>query len=161
MYWRKYASLGLRKWSIAHSQWSTNFGLIFSHCRSYLKNKMEEHVLFIIRFDFSVANTPAPRYQGLKYVMYYRLSIYRGYIWYDSAHSRTITMMKLRSDLHSWQTPQTSPLRASYGVSVVSYPEKPRYIVSALYYPRIYAILSANFSNVAIGTHIKIFKLKT
>ena len=31
---------------------------------------------------------------------YYKLSIYCGYIWYDSAHSTPIAMIKLRSDLH-------------------------------------------------------------
>ena len=33
-------------------------------------------------------------------------------------------MLKLRSDLHSRKTPHTSPLRASYGVSFVSYTKK-------------------------------------
>ena len=46
---------------------------------------------------------------------YYKLSIYRDYIWYDSAHSTTIKMIKLRTDLHSRKTPHTSPLRARYG----------------------------------------------
>ena len=43
-------------------------------------------------------------------------------MWYDSAHS-TITMIKLRSDLHS-RTPHSSLLRASYGVSFASYTKK-------------------------------------
>ena len=56
-----------------------------------------------------------------------RLSIYRGYIWYDSAHSTTITTIILQSNFHSWTTPYTSytsPLQASYGVSFVSYENK-------------------------------------
>ena len=63
---------------------------------------------------------------------YSRLSIYRGYIQYDSAPSTTITMVKLRPDLHSRKTPHSSPLRASYGVSFVSYTKKnDRYIERA------------------------------
>ena len=54
---------------------------------------------------------------------YYSLSIYQGYIWYDNAHS-TITKIKLRSVLHPRTTPHTSPLRSSYGVSLVSYMRK-------------------------------------
>ena len=69
---------------------------------------------------------------------YYRLSIYRsyqyvitntvmtycGYVWYDSAERIKITMIKLRSCLHSRTTPHTPPLRARYGVSFVSYTKK-------------------------------------
>ena len=55
---------------------------------------------------------------------YYRLSIYCCYIWYDIAHSTTITLIKLWSCLYSWTTPHTSPLRASYGVSFVSHRRK-------------------------------------
>ena len=59
------------------------------------------------------------------FTLYYRLSIYSGHIWHDSAqHSTTITITKLRSDLHSRTTPHTSPLRASYGLSSVSYTNK-------------------------------------
>ena len=47
--------------------------------------------------------------QNVVVSFYYRLSIYRGYIWYDSAHSTTITTMKLRSDLHSRTTPILRP----------------------------------------------------
>ena len=54
---------------------------------------------------------------------YYRLLICRGYIRYDSAHSTINTMAIFRSDLHSRTTPHTSALRASYGVSFVSYTE--------------------------------------
>ena len=39
--------------------------------------------------------------------LYYRLSIYRGYIWYGNTHSMTVTMIKLRSDLHSRTTSHT------------------------------------------------------
>ena len=49
--------------------------------------------------------------------LYHKISIYRGYIWCDNAHSTTITMTKLRSDLHLRTTPHTSLLRASYRVS--------------------------------------------
>ena len=52
---------------------------------------------------------------------YYRLSICCGYIWYDNAHSTAIKMITLRSNFHSLTTPHTPPLRASYGVSFVSY----------------------------------------
>ena len=50
------------------------------------------------------------RYIQRRTTKYYRLSIYRGYIWYDSADNTTIIMVKLRSDLHSRRTPHTSPL---------------------------------------------------
>ena len=67
--------------------------------------------------------------------LYYRLSIYRGYIWYDNAHSITITMIKLWLDLHSRTASHTSPLQASYGVSIVSYKkENYKNIESALWY---------------------------
>ena len=33
---------------------------------------------------------------------YYKLSIYQGYIYYDSAHSTTVTILKFRSDLHPY-----------------------------------------------------------
>ena len=50
---------------------------------------------------------------------YYRLSIYRSYIWFDSVHS--ITIIKFWSHLH-WRTiPNTSPSRSSYGVSFTSH----------------------------------------
>ena len=43
--------------------------------------------------------------------LYYILSIYRGYIWYDSTHSTTITVIKLWSDLH-WRK---TPIPGTYG----------------------------------------------
>ena len=46
--------------------------------------------------------------------LYNRLSIYRCYIFYNNAHSTTVTMMKFLSDLHSRTTPHTSPLRGLY-----------------------------------------------
>ena len=52
---------------------------------------------------------------------------YCGYIWYDSAHSTTTTLIKLRLDFHSRMTPYN--LRARYGVFLVSYPKK----MSAIY----------------------------
>ena len=55
------------------------------------------------------------------FTVYFRLSIYREFVRHDNAHSTTITMIKLRSTLHSRTTPHTSPLRASYGVSFASY----------------------------------------
>ena len=42
------------------------------------------------------------------------------YIWYNIADSTTIIMIKLWSDLHSWTTPHTSPLRTRYEESFVS-----------------------------------------
>ena len=56
--------------------------------------------------------------------IYYRLSICRGYIWYDSADNTQIIRVKLWSDLHSRRTSHTSPLRARYGVSFVSFATK-------------------------------------
>ena len=56
--------------------------------------------------------------------LYYRLLIYCCHIWYDSAHSTTNKLIKLRSVLHSRTTPHKSPLRSSYGVSFVSYTKK-------------------------------------
>ena len=53
--------------------------------------------------------------------LYHRLSIYRGYICYDSAQGTTIIMIKLQSNLHSWATPNTSPSQVSCGVSFMSY----------------------------------------
>ena len=62
----------------------------------------------------------------------YRLSIYRGYICYDSV-CRTI-MIKLRSDLHSRTTPHNSSLRASYEVSFARITQKlPPYIENAFH----------------------------
>ena len=46
---------------------------------------------------------------------YNRLSIYRGYIWYDNAYSTSITLVQLRSDLYSRTTPHTSPLMGDQG----------------------------------------------
>ena len=43
------------------------------------------------------------------------------YMWYDSAHSTTMTMIKVRSDLHSRMTPHTLHLLARYGMTFVSY----------------------------------------
>ena len=51
---------------------------------------------------------------------YYRLSIYRSFIWYETLHSTTITW-RFRPGLHSRTTPNTSPIRARHGVSFVSY----------------------------------------
>ena len=51
-------------------------------------------------------------------------SRYRRYIGYGSTHSTTITTIQLLSDLHSQKTNHTSPLRANYGVSFVSYTKK-------------------------------------
>ena len=67
--------------------------------------------------------------------IYYRISVYRGYVWYDSVHSTTITTIKFRSDLPSRMTPNSSPLRASYGgvFRELSKEKWPRYIESALY----------------------------
>ena len=63
---------------------------------------------------------------------YYRLSIYRGHIWYESAHSTAITMIKPRSHLHSRTKPHTPPLRARRATDVFG-ELWPRYIESALY----------------------------
>ena len=71
--------------------------------------------------------------EHVQYV-YCRCSIYRGYIWYGSAHSTTITMIKLRSDLHPRTTPHTWPLRASYGVTFVSYTKKNDRDISRTHY---------------------------
>ena len=64
---------------------------------------------------------------------YYRRSIYRSCILYDSAHRRAITMMILRSDLHSRMPPHSSPLRVSCGVPFVSHTKK----MTAVYPERI------------------------
>ena len=48
-------------------------------------------------------------------------STYRGRVWYENAHSTTITMKRLLSDFPSRTTPHTSSVRASYEVSCVSY----------------------------------------
>ena len=63
---------------------------------------------------------------------YYKLSICRGYMCHDNAHSTKITIIKTRLDLHSRKTVHTSPLRASYRVYFVSYTMKnDRYISRA------------------------------
>ena len=50
----------------------------------------------------------------------YKLSIYR--VMYDTiVHNKYITLIKHRSYVHPRTTPHTSPLRASYGVSLVRY----------------------------------------
>ena len=52
-----------------------------------------------------------------KSLIYYGLSIYCGYIWYDIVHSATITMNKFQSCLHPGTTPHSSSLlRTSYGL---------------------------------------------
>ena len=43
---------------------------------------------------------------------YYRLSIYQGYIWYDNAHSTTITKIKFRPD---FCTHERHPIPRPYG----------------------------------------------
>ena len=63
-----------------------------------------------------------------------RLSIYHHCIWHDNGNSTTITMIKLRSYLHSRTTPHTSPLRAIYEVSFVSYNMKK---MTAIYRERV------------------------
>ena len=60
----------------------------------------------------------------LQHWHYYRLSIYRGSIWCDNAHSTAIVIIKFGSHLHSRTTPHTPPFRVSYGVSSVSYAKK-------------------------------------
>ena len=52
------------------------------------------------------------------------LAGYHRYIWSDNAHSTTIAMIKLQSDLHSLATPHTSLSWVSYGVSFMSYMKK-------------------------------------
>ena len=64
--------------------------------------------------------------------------VYRSYIWYDNAHVTTITMIKRRSDLHSRKTSHTSPLRASYGVSFVSYTKKNDHDISRAHFIEMY-----------------------
>ena len=74
----------------------------------------------------------------LLYVPGYKTMDFRyiAVILYDTAHRTTVTMIKLRSDLYSRMTPHTWSLRASFGVSFVSYTKKkwPRYIESTLYW---------------------------
>ena len=61
------------------------------------------------------------------------------YIYYDSAHSTAITVIKFRSDLHSRTAPHSSPVRASYGVSFLSYTERNGREISKLHF--IYHLL--------------------
>ena len=61
--------------------------------------------------------------------LYYKLSICRGYIWYDNAPNTIITMIKLRSDLHSRTTPILRPYGRAMGCfSPVIRRKWPRYI---------------------------------
>ena len=48
-------------------------------------------------------------------VWYYFLSIYRGTVWHDIAHSTTTSKAKLRPDFEITKDSHTSPPRASYG----------------------------------------------
>ena len=59
----------------------------------------------------SVEQFESTRDNGADNNDYYRLSIYRGHAWYDIAHTKAITMIILRSDLHSL----TNPIPRSYG----------------------------------------------
>ena len=76
-------------------------------------------------------------------IPYYILSISRGYIWCDSAHSTTIIMIRLQSYFHTRTTPHTSPLRASYGVSFASYTKKK---MIAIYWERTVYFVSVSLS---------------
>ena len=71
----------------------------------------------------------------LHYTTEYRLSIYRGHIWLDSAHSSTITIVKPQSDLAlTIETPYLNLTGELWGVFRELFKEKwPRYIESALY----------------------------
>ena len=60
-------------------------------------------------------------------------SIYQGNIWYNSVRSSTITMVRLRSGLHSQTTPHTLPLRWNHEVSFMSYAKKNDRYIDALY----------------------------
>ena len=59
-----------------------------------------------------------------------RLSIYRGYIWYDGARSTVVSTITIRSGLHSRTTPRASPFCTCYGVSFASYICKNDYDIS-------------------------------
>ena len=54
-----------------------------------------------------------PVLQKVHFITYNKLSIYRGDILYDSAHSTTSTMIRHRSDLHS-QTIPVSYMKKNY-----------------------------------------------
>ena len=84
-------------------------------------NELTMHFLNASELVFDM-HTICPRhcYDTIEWDRKHRLSIYRGYLWYDSAHSTTITLIKFPSDSHSRMTPHTSPLRASYGMSFAS-----------------------------------------
>ena len=65
----------------------------------------------------------------------YKLSIYRGYVWHDSAHSMTITMINPEAVIFERMndTPHISPYRATHGEFRNVYKDKlPQYIESAL-----------------------------
>ena len=104
-----YMLLAIWEWYVrmVYAKITIRLGKICSWKSMYLLSRMFMNIIFTAWIDI-VSN-------------YYRLSICRGYIWYDNAHSTAIKMIKLRSNFHSRTTPHTPPLRASYGVSFVSY----------------------------------------
>ena len=95
--------------------WQTNFGLPY---------------IMLITWTIAIVkiSCPASCKFGINSIIWEllcnRLSIYRGYIWYDSKYSTSITMIQLWWDLHSRTTTHTSPLRASYGMSSASCTKK-------------------------------------
>ena len=90
--------------------------LALSIWHHHIWNKCFYLQTFIVVYIYIYVKTPS-----LYFHCFYRLSIYHVYIWYESVHCITTPMIELRSNLHSQATPHTSPLRASHGVSFMSY----------------------------------------
>ena len=68
-------------------------------------------------------------------IKYYKFSIYRDYVWHDSAHSTTNTMIDPEAVMFERinDTPPISPYRATHGEFRNVYKDKlPQYIESAL-----------------------------
>ena len=81
--------------------------------------------------------------------LYYIFSIYRGYIWYDSAHSTT-EMIKLRPNLHSRTPPHNSPLRSSFGMSFMSYTKKNGRDLSTAHCIPVKNVVNENINDEAV-----------
>ena len=89
--------------------------------------------LYTLRVDLTLRITYC---SNISTPQYYKLSMYPGYIWYDSAHCTTITVIKLGLDLHSRTTSHICLALTGelWDVFRELYKEKwPRYIESALY----------------------------
>ena len=102
-----------KRFSVVCPWYANNYSLQFNTVKTNKRTSIDKHLCVNEVNSVDLAKA-----------MYYRLSMYRGYTWYDRVHSTKITMMKRRSDLHSRKISHTSPFRVSSDVSFVIYTKK-------------------------------------